>query len=352
MSKRTKESKKKLNSLLLIILLTAILMIASTYAWFSTQKDVTLSNLKGTVNIAEGLEGSIDGKTWGNTIDLASIEDSLDGKTIKPSELLPVSGAAETDALGGTTIPLFRGNLMNQINLKNITACNETRGEHLNNPSNLASPSYIAFDLYLKDTTRSDGPKTVLQLNKNSKCIATNTNSGLQNAMRVGLARFSTGVEVLSNETQVTSGDYGTVEDVAIWEPNADTHIQYIVDNNKLKAPIQATGGKPIETLAVDKDAVGSEIANVFESEPTKNIKQNALQTKYGAEGLDGVYNLKSSKDGTTDFTILANKISKVRVYLWLEGGDVDCANVASHGKDVTVTLGLIKGESVVVNGK
>ena len=70
MEKRTKESKKRLNSLILLIAFTAILLIASTYAWFTTQKNVSINNLRGVVEVAEGLEISLNGKTWGTKIDL------------------------------------------------------------------------------------------------------------------------------------------------------------------------------------------------------------------------------------------------------------------------------------------
>ena len=95
MKKRTKESKKRINSLILLIAFTMILMITSTYAWFSTQKDILLSNIEGTVNVAEGLEVSIDGKTWANEIKLTSeILGGLRNGHV-PEELTPVSTSGE-----------------------------------------------------------------------------------------------------------------------------------------------------------------------------------------------------------------------------------------------------------------
>ena len=42
-----RNSRKRLNALILLVAFTAILLIVSTYAWFSTQKNVTLSGLHG-----------------------------------------------------------------------------------------------------------------------------------------------------------------------------------------------------------------------------------------------------------------------------------------------------------------
>ena len=45
MKKKTKVSKKKLDSLLLVLLLTAVLLIMSTYAWFTANRTVSIGNL-------------------------------------------------------------------------------------------------------------------------------------------------------------------------------------------------------------------------------------------------------------------------------------------------------------------
>ena len=62
MSKRSRKSKRKLNSLLWMLLLTAILVVSSTYAWFSANTVVTISNIHAKVSAAEGLQVSLDVK--------------------------------------------------------------------------------------------------------------------------------------------------------------------------------------------------------------------------------------------------------------------------------------------------
>ena len=53
-SKRTKR-KSELKIIFFIILVAAALFIVSTYAWFSTQRNVSITNLSWTVEFAEGL---------------------------------------------------------------------------------------------------------------------------------------------------------------------------------------------------------------------------------------------------------------------------------------------------------
>ena len=83
MQTRTKESKKRLQSLILLTAFTAVLLIVSTYAWFTTQKSVSIANIKGIVQVAEGLEISLDGEKWTQSINLDDPKTSL---MVKPGD--------------------------------------------------------------------------------------------------------------------------------------------------------------------------------------------------------------------------------------------------------------------------
>ena len=41
----------------------------------------------------------------------------------------------------------------------------------------------------------------------------------------------------------------------------------------------------------------------------------------------------------------IAEGITKVRVYMWIEGQDVDCIDTASTGKQIDITLKFTKPE-------
>ena len=95
MKKSTKESSRKIKALILLIAFTSVFLVVSTYAWFSTQRDVTISNLEGVVEVAESLEISLDGENWSHEIDLSELSldtDAYDGhNNIVPIELKPAS---------------------------------------------------------------------------------------------------------------------------------------------------------------------------------------------------------------------------------------------------------------------
>ena len=86
---KQKNSRRRLNSLILLVAFTAIMLIVSTYAWFSTQKNVSLANLDGTVKVAEGLQISLDAENWSNSIDFSQYSDQNDelSKAVNRDEL-------------------------------------------------------------------------------------------------------------------------------------------------------------------------------------------------------------------------------------------------------------------------
>ena len=115
-------------------------------------------------------------------------------------------------------------------------------------------------------------------------------------------------------------------------------------------------------TYALKESAVGSTIADIYkwDGSESKLQKQNVLQTKSTAKSStdvdyaieDGVQNLVSTSDGTTTFGIAPSKVSRIRIYVWLEGQDVDCINYASHGGGVKVNIGLVKGSAIGSKGE
>ena len=82
---KQKNPRRRLNSLILLVAFTAIMLIVSTYAWFSSQKTVTIGGLKGTVNVAEGLQISLDAQNWSQSINFTEFADQDDLKKLYQS---------------------------------------------------------------------------------------------------------------------------------------------------------------------------------------------------------------------------------------------------------------------------
>ena len=67
MRKRSRSSRRRMNSIFMTLLLTAVMLVMSTYAWFSSNRTVTISGITAKVTAAEGLQISLDGVTWGTS---------------------------------------------------------------------------------------------------------------------------------------------------------------------------------------------------------------------------------------------------------------------------------------------
>lgn len=399
-----KKTKNKRNSelrvIFFVILIAAALFIVSTYAWFTTQRNISITNLKGVVEVADGLEVSLNAKNWSSKIILGTeegeynITDSSSDygpyaghRNISPSEMLPVSTLGLVDSTGTMkNVQMLRGKVDDLTKLTNIVAMDESKSD-ANHPQ---FPGYFAFDIFLKNTSRRDEAE-VLQLNYDSSLQITEADksvTGLQNTARVAFARFGstnedgtwTGVADVSEinqstilqETGAVPDGNVYITDVAIWEPNSNDHVQYIIDNNNkitwstgdsaLYATKDLGGGRKgfdlttqMPTYALKSESIGQTIDDIYKWDGTNSStlqKQVALQTTKTSEVdyriNEGVQNLISTSDasGATEFTIAPNSIVRLRVYVWLEGQDVDCINYASHGGGITLNLGLVKGST------
>lgn len=368
---RSKKNKKKseMNAMFFIILLALVIFIISTYAWFSTQRNVSITNLNGTVEVAEGLEISLDAQNWSNGLVLGEEEGQLDiiddayagNKNLKPSEMLPVSTLGQVSGQQ-KDLQMLRGKITNSIQLSDIKAMVETES----NPDSDTFPGYFAFDVFLKNSSKQDDLDDVLQLNYDSSLEIMETDkssTGLQNTARVAFAKYNGTSDVMADQATILKETAGIgvgagtsyITDVAIWEPNSNDHVDYIVQNNNkitgAGASFNAT--TKMDTYALKSSSIGQTIADIYKWDGSESnlSKQNVLQTtKTSTEDYsisEGVQNLVSTTDGSTTFGIAPNAICRIRIYLWLEGQDVDCINYASHGGGIKVNIGLVKGSDI-----
>lgn len=420
-----KNKRKSIGYLVFVIALTAILLVMSTYAWFSTQRDVTITGLTGKVNVAEGLEISLDGENWSQTIDLADANlTGTSGKTYNsysdtanhvPGFLAPVSTTGKTFTTNNKGVQFYSG-VATSKELKGAVAVDESNTTLQDYEAGY--PGYYAFDIFLRNNTRGSNPDK-LQLTSNSICQILQTDAtsnteatnakfeatGIQNTVRVAFALYSgtadttdTGTQVIAKTVTATDS---TISNVAIWEPNANYHVAYTKSYFSRKTPqilITSDMATALKTLnGVDSGEtagthlytleesgansilrLGSQgifntyalkttgdISNVYDHTNTTDMAkvelQNTLKTKIKFENAAATtpssYDMDVPSDpaasvaarqlinaaDSTDFQITANSTVRVRVYVWLEGQDIDCIANASHGNGINLNVGLEK---------
>ena len=123
-----KKQKNSLKTLMLLVAFTGIMLIATTYAWFSVQNNVKISEIQGTVRSVEGLLLSLDAKNWTRELNLGEAEKHLDtgmtldapyaqgennaypaGANIIPQNLKPVSTTGTDDKEKTTEMTFYTG---------------------------------------------------------------------------------------------------------------------------------------------------------------------------------------------------------------------------------------------------
>ena len=362
MKGKSNKNKKKseMNAMFFVILLALVMFIISTYAWFSTQKNVSITNLTGTVEVAEGLEISLDAENWSNGLvlgteegQLSIIDDAYSGHhNISPSEMLPVSTLGLVTG-NQTDLKMLRGKITNSKELSEIKSMIETETA----PASSTYPGYFAFDVFLKNSSKQEVTDDILQLNYDSSLEileAEKSATGLQNTARIAFAKYNGKSDVMADQATILKETAG----IGVGAPSP--YITWSAqDAGKYATKELANGMRGFDlttqmpTYALKDSSIGKSIADIYKWDGSESQiqKQNSLQTTKKSEEdytiKEGVQNLVSATDGTQTFGIAPNAICRMRIYLWLEGQDVDCINYASHGGGVKVNIGLVKGSTI-----
>ena len=332
MSKKNKK-KVSMKSSILLLLLMAILLISSTYAWFTANKTVKISTLDVNVAAKNGLQISSDGTSWKTILSLADINpDTLTTYTTNknqiPTMMEPVSTVGEINVADGT-MKMYYGSVdPDRDGDYALTSTVETDAKGAGENAG----KYIAFDIFLKVVTTTN-----LTLTPNSKVVYKGTtDKGLQNAARVAFCVEGTaaaGSDLADIQGLKGAKSHGGLDSTTyIWEPNIDVHTA------GAKANAQSYYG--IENLAL----TGAARVNYWGikaafSDPVKLEDTNggtAEADKFTEVTPD--YTTTAAQDTAINIFTLDPGITKVRVYMWIEGQDVDCENGAS-GADISYTI-------------
>ena len=316
---KKKKKKKKIRSLVLLLVLTIIMFSTATYAWFTANQTVTVSTLDVHVEASNGLQISTDASEWKTVITNADITAGYTGsKNMVPATLNAVS----TDGtVTDSELNMYKGVVGSDAKTGEYTI---TAAKSTAKAGNIGD--YIAFDMFL----RVDQDQTIyLTTSSNVTAKEGTEDKGLKNASRVGFV-------TLGNASSETAA--GTLQalntpaaNAIIWEPNADAHtargnasaIEYgITVNNK--------------TDRTGYFGLKKEISN-----PTKlKDAMNGTDTTNAAEVTPNIVTPETYTGSYKQVIRLNAGVTKIRVYMWVEGQDVDCENNAS-GTDISYNVQL-----------
>lgn len=293
--------KRAFVSAIAMLIVSAIVLTSSTFAWFSMSKQATVESMDLTVSSPEGIQISANASAWTANLTIDEIfntdetttsrYDAYEGNAnLYPADLVPVSSAFEYSDTDTGRVIFYKATLDDTGHAK-VSTVSQTAG-------NANNAGLIAFDLFFKvakDTTVYFGTSE----------FKDNSSSDVLTALRVGftplgnLAIGSTAAEAQALNT-FTRGEGNIVYEVDSMKRSADA------------ASLGQTPGKIPTKYIAATSAAG----------PTKNGILGNGQTHTTAAKLVTDTDAASVKS----FTLNAG-VTKMRVFLWVEGNDIDCQN-------------------------
>lgn len=339
-----REKKRSLRALLLILLIIAVILIGSTYAWFISNNTAKVSTLNVKIETVEGIQISVDASNWKSTItneDILGAGETYGGAVNQlPSILKPVSSAG-AGYITNSKQDMYAVNAMettstdpDDVGRKVIVAekATDTHG---------SAGQYIAFDVFFnlqsesaKDLflTSSSGVKWDKARAEAETDSAYKSDKGLQNATRVSFLVMNNATAADAKTAQGWTYSDGSSQFV-LWEPNADQHTTAAIEN--------AAGEKPYDVPHYDRTDLEGGTKKV--PLPYGGIKADIAQTdnvffykatsaNYASKLGAVTPNITTNAANTEKKKLITLKpgITKMRIYMWLEGQDVDCFTGAS----------------------
>ena len=335
---RKKNKKRRIILLLLLMLFTIGLLSTSTYAWFTANRTVNVSEIQ--VNIASegGIQVSANGFNWQSLVSTADLLGANVGTgpgvysaaiNQIPSALRPVSSVLKVDDSTDSNpglMRMFLGTVMTSASDDNngqfiLTAEQsvETHG---------TTGHFIAFDLFVRSDETPEAPATETQIymTVSSQIITPDTpDTGIKNSARIAFIKKGT-VDIDDTVANIQALNKASYErsDVYLWEPNYDIHTQ-----NGINHALQTYG---ITTTLAGADAIEYAGINQEIEESVDLLVGAAKSPEEHVTTVTPDLLTKANYTETQTVFTLAKGVTKLRVYMWIEGQDVDCENAASGG--------------------
>ncbi|NLA33161.1 MAG: hypothetical protein GX864_04410 [Mollicutes bacterium] len=310
---------KKTDVMFIWLFLTALLLTMTTYAWFSTNIIFEIESFDIQVVSRGGIEISTDGVNWKGVLGML---DFFDADQTYPTNLNQITTSVKPVSTDGSVedglLKLYYGD----VDIKEqgnqylyAVRSKEEKYDTINNPGH-----FVTFDIFLKSYYNR---KINIDPISGVKYIE-GTTSGIENAFRLGFLHQGT----LSEETNLRQiQNLKDASKTYIWEPNSDAHMPSAVEHAQ---NIYNINTQEIGAQRITYHGISTEIPK------TANVKVNEANSNHHPEYFKLVNpDITTTKHNTTPqylFDIVPG-ITKIRVYIWIEGQDIDCEDGSTNGK-------------------
>lgn len=323
--------------MIIAIIAIGVLFIFSSYAWFSTALNVKIKQFNMLVTKNGGLSISFDAINYDNAIEL-----SRDIIIRELTETYP--NHVNQWALNGLTPISSPGITKEDTYFFDIYATSgiEYRNRKKENGFIYTSKvedakprsynNYIAFDVFFKNVTGSPVADHLYFDNETNINMTSDGNEemvGLVNSLRIGIVKVGT----LPHDTDPTILQNMQCEgkcEAIIFEPNSEKHTDLSIERAQ-KYNINLVNGKRFPTYAMIKAGGPIYVKDNVSGSSTLDLNYFALQNAIHEEDFD-----KPIFD-------IPDGITKARIYLWVEGQDIDSLETNSEGAELYVDLSFTK---------
>ena len=382
MNNSSKRRQHKMLFLLVVIMVTTIILIVETYAWFVGTSTVSTDEFSVSVTSGDGLELSLDGTVWQSeniSITKSTVRNAFNGnKNVWADYLSPVS----TNGMLDTSVSRLK--IYEKTSLSATSGGFRLISGRVDNYTGDEADGYVAFDLYIRngngnsyDSTYDSASEEDIYLASDSYAsvpVSGSTNYGAANSLRVGFFEIgrikSNGYgssDVSTLRTISCSGGSGvtglcsTTSNLNdrrgytwnIWEPNASSHTTQLVSYfNGICKKRNSSGsytGNSCNSLSVGASRTTYAVNDAISSSDNVDIYDGAELNTYTSAKLTAMSTYKTSdatSNGSNKASLIrlgGNSITKVRIYIWLEGQDIDNYDLITHNPTINIKFGLTK---------
>lgn len=325
------------NVTIFVIFMIGVLLIFSSYAWFSTSLNVKIKEFNMIVSRNSGLSISFDGINFDTAIEIS--RDTLINDLTKtyPNHvnqwaavgLTPVSSNGISDN-NSYFFDIFSSSGVRYKNKQkthgyiNTIKVIDTKPRSFN--------YYIAFDIFFKNETGSPIADN-LYFDEGTTAYMTSDSGdemqGLVNSLRIGIVKVG---------TAPLDADPKTIQNLQcnhdcksiIFEPNSTAHTM-LSRERAAKYNLDLKDEEEFPTFAMIKAGGPIYVEDNISGSSKLDLNYFALQ------------NTIKERDFDNPLFTVPDGITKARVYLWIEGQDIDSLETDSTGADIYVDINFVK---------
>ncbi len=340
--KRIKPLKINTTLLKVLMFLTAIFLIISSYAWFSTSLNVRIKFFDLVVSTDTGLFISLDGVNFSENIEVSVDSIIRDLRAVYPNHTnqWAVGGLWPVSSLGirnsnSDRFDMFIGEIYRPIGREKDDEIKYLNTNRYNEIGPSASNVYVAFDIFLKNVSGSPyndnlyfTDDTYIDFDGEVHEETQEKMSGIMNSLRMGIVKIGS-VSLNAEVNTIQNIRCNNNCQAIIYEPNKTRHSDISIEN-AAKLGIDLVDGVYSPTYAVINPGKKLEHFSGHGGRPL-DTDHFALQRTIAFEEFDN------------PIFDIPNGITKLRVYVWIEGQDIDSLETHSIGAPIFIAIGLEK---------